>query len=255
MSGARSPSPTGTVTDDFRRKVSVAELDYLPLKTTLRDGRRVEVTAFEDSGPEVVAARVIINEDIKQGRTWLLEDEFETDEVRDMPMVRSWTTLSMQAFRKFFLSGSTFAVRAVEEGFTTSGEVGKSGELLGAFFIKPAYPGSKCSHVCTAGFLSNPHYRRKGIGRLMGSCFLKFAHDLGFMSAYLDVIFESNTASVRLWESLGFQKCKEIPNAARINGVGHLDTILGYYIDLENDVPPDFDPLLVSSRRDSIALY
>jgi len=64
---------------------------------------------------------------------------------------------------------------------------------LGSFYIKPNYPG-RSSHVCNGGFLVSDKARGRGVGRLMGECYLEYAPRLVrppyFMSA-------SNTDSSR----------------------------------------------------------
>lgn len=57
--------------------------------------------------------------------------------------------------------------------------------------------------------------------------------------SYFNLVFKSNTASVMLWESLGFERVAKLENAARLKGIGYLDTAFGYSYDLEQ-LPSDY---------------
>lgn len=79
----------------------------------------------------------------------------------------------------------------------------------------------------------------------MGNVFLRSARDLGYKSSYFNLVFKSNVGSVKLWESLGFQRVATLENAARLDGLeeGELDTAYGYRYDLEK-LPEDHLGLL-----------
>lgn len=48
---------------------------------------------------------------------------------------------------------------------------------LGSFYTKPNYPG-RSSHICNAGFLVTSTARNKGVGKLLGRQYLKWAPQL-----------------------------------------------------------------------------
>jgi RimJ/RimL family protein N-acetyltransferase len=104
--------------------------------------------------------------------------------------------------------------------------------VLGCFYIKPNYPG-RCSHICNGGFITAPNFRELGVAKLMGRVFLRAARDLGYKSAYFNLVFQSNAFSVALWESLGFERVAVLEKAADLKGVEGLDTAYGYRFDLE----------------------
>ncbi|KAI5969594.1 SPT10 [Candida margitis] len=89
-------------------------------------------------------------------------------------------------------------------------------ECLGIFSIKPNYPGRRCSHICTAEFLVNAGIRGKGIGRTLTDCFLQWAPKLGYTYATFNLVFESNAAARKLWESLNFKRAGKIKSAAYV---------------------------------------
>lgn len=182
----------------------------LPVRTRLSTGEDVEVGPFETG--DIAKGRDLMNEVIIEGRAWPFEDEFPDD----------------VSYRSYFLSHDAFVVRI-------------QGDIAGCFYIKPNFPG-RCSHICNGGFITAKPWRRKGIGKFMGKCFLKFAKDLGYRASYFNLVFASNEPSVRLWESLAFQRVATIPHCARLHGIDDLDTAFGYFFDL-NTLPDNFNPV------------
>ncbi|AOA61926.1 Putative histone acetylase [Komagataella phaffii CBS 7435] len=89
--------------------------------------------------------------------------------------------------------------------------------FLGSFYIKPNYVG-RCSHICNGGFLVHPSARGEGLGSKMGKVYLKWAPKLGYSYSIFNLVFESNTASCRIWDKLGFNKIGVIPRAANLKG-------------------------------------
>lgn len=195
----------------------------IPYQSTLQDGRRVEVDFFRHSPADIeedewFAGMALMNLIIREGRSWPFDEEFT----------------SVDDWRGYFLSHTAFVVRALDNGMDAAGRNSSSqGEILGCFYIKPNFPG-RCSHVCNGGFITAPRFRGLGIGRLMGNVFLKAAKDLGYKSSYFNLVFKSNVGSVKLWESLGFQRVATLEDAAALEGLedGELDTAYGYRYDL-----------------------
>lgn len=168
--------------------LGLEQLDYIPFGTQLlSNGRKVEVGPFRPT--EWTQGLQVMNLIIREGRSWPFEEEF-ADET---------------AFRGYFLSHTALVVRAREQGVDTDGNTSPKDDLLGMFYIKPNYPG-RCSHVCNGGFITWPQHRQQGVAKLMGHVFLQVAHDLGYHSAYFNLVFRSNESSVALWESLGFKR-------------------------------------------------
>lgn len=192
----------------------VASLSFIPYNTSIRGDRQVEVGPFLES--EWERGMELMNLIIREGKSWPFEEEF----------------LSVDAYRGYFLSHAAFVVRSLEAGLDNEGNASPAGDLLGCFYIKPNYPG-RCSHICNGGFITAPNFRSMGVARLMGKIFLRAARDLGYKSAYFNLVFKSNAPSVALWESLGFQRVAVLENAARLEGVEGLDTAYGYRYDLD----------------------
>ncbi|KAI1344481.1 hypothetical protein F5Y15DRAFT_112908 [Xylariaceae sp. FL0016] len=133
-----------------------------------------------------------------------------------------------------------------------------SKECLGSFYIKPNYPG-RSSHVCNAGFLVTDASRNRGVGRLMGETYLDWAPKLGYSYSVFNLVYETNVASCRIWDALGFKRI------GRVKGCGNLKSYPDRLIDAiiygrelgtgaEGGSPSD--PLLVSEERfDKIKFY
>ncbi|CAO3649687.1 unnamed protein product [Cunninghamella echinulata] len=51
----------------------------------------------------------------------------------------------------------------------------------------------------------------------MGECFPVVASTLGYKASVFNLVFENNTASVKIWKRLGFQEVGRIPKAGRLN--------------------------------------
>jgi GNAT superfamily N-acetyltransferase len=97
-------------------------------------------------------------------------------------------------------------------------------ECLGSFYIKPNYPG-RSSHVSNGGFLVAPAARNRGVGRLMGEAYLAWAPELGYTYSVFNLVYETNVASCRIWDALGFKKIGRVP------GCGDLKSYPGRLVD------------------------
>ena len=84
--------------------------------------------------------------------------------------------------------------------------------VVGTFWLKPNYPGLG-SHVCNAAYMVAPDAAGKGIGRKMADFSLDEARRLGFTAMQFNFVVASNTAAVRLWQSIGMKVIGEIPDA------------------------------------------
>ncbi|KAI0968395.1 hypothetical protein F4678DRAFT_199052 [Xylaria arbuscula] len=156
----------------------------------------------------------------------------------------------LQNFAGIMLLGQINSADEVVEGKDWSRE------CLGSFYIKPNYPG-RSSHVCNAGFLVTDLARNRGVGRLMGEAYLDWAPKLGYTYSVFNLVYETNVASCKIWDALGFKRI------GRVKGCGNLksypdrlvDAII-YGRDLGTEAGEGGDPLLVSEERfDKIKFY
>ncbi len=96
------------------------------------------------------------------------------------------------------------------DGFTAVAMDGD--EVMGVALMQPNRPG-RGSHVATASFMVSPAARGHGVGRQLGEYALGWAKDAGFRAMQFNAVVETNTAAVRLWESLGFDTMGVVPEA------------------------------------------
>ncbi|CAK7270047.1 Protein spt10 [Sporothrix epigloea] len=128
-----------------------------------------------------------------------------------------------------------------------------SRECLGSFYIKPNYPG-RSSHVCNAGFLVTDASRNRGVGRLMGETYLDWAPKLGYTYSVFNLVYETNVASCKIWDGLGFKRI------GRVKGCGNLKSYPGRLVDAiiyGRDLVQggDSDELVSDDRFDKIKYY
>jgi GNAT superfamily N-acetyltransferase len=124
-------------------------------------------------------------------------------------------------------------------------------ECLGSFYIKPNYPG-RSSHVSNAGFLVTDAARNRGVGRLMGESYLDWAPKLGYTYSVFNLVYETNVASCRIWDALGFKRI------GRVKGAGNLKSHPGQLIDAiiyGRDLGPEGEDFVSEERFDKIKFY
>ncbi|KAF2641296.1 histone acetyltransferase Spt10 [Massarina eburnea CBS 473.64] len=123
-------------------------------------------------------------------------------------------------------------------------------ECLGSLYIKPNYPG-RSSHVCNGGFLVTDASRNRGVGRLMGEIYLDWAPKLGYTYSVFNLVYETNVASCRIWDALGFKRL------GRVKACGNLKSYPGELVDAiiyGRDLGQD-DDFVSEERFDKIRFY
>ncbi len=101
----------------------------------------------------------------------------------------------------------------------------RSGEILGAFYLKPNWPG-RARWVANAGFIVAPAWRNKGLGWLLGATMLQYAKELGYRSVIFNLVFSENLAARQLWKQLGFVELAVIPGAVRKDDGRYQDAVI-----------------------------
>jgi GNAT superfamily N-acetyltransferase len=84
--------------------------------------------------------------------------------------------------------------------------------LLGSAKMGPNRPG-RGSHVATGSFMVDPAHQGRGVGRKLGEYALQWAREAGYRGIQFNAVVETNTAAVRLWQSLGFQLIGTVPGS------------------------------------------
>lgn len=172
-------------------------LPYIPFSTHIKDQKSVTIDFLRDFD-DFQSVRNLLNHEIEQGMSWPFE-----------------TQLSDEQFQNYFLSHTALVVR------------NQTNQIVGAFYCKPNFPG-RCSHYCNGGFITHPLFRSQGIGLAMGKLFLRIATDLGFHAVLFNLVFETNTSSISLWQKLGFRKLATLPAVGHLR-IGVVDAFQYYY--------------------------
>ena len=149
------------------RKVDKEAHKFTPEHVTLKNGSTATIlpfTSLDQVPPSLVAfLHAQFSAEIEGGDTYPMLD-----------------ALSLEAFSPYWFG--VFAAVMLEGDFNNSEEVKDldadwSKICLGSFYTKPNYPG-RSSHVCNAGFLVTSAARNKGVGKLLGKQYLKWAPKL-----------------------------------------------------------------------------
>jgi GNAT superfamily N-acetyltransferase len=85
------------------------------------------------------------------------------------------------------------------------------GVLVGAYYLKPNFPG-RGAHIANAGYVVSRPHRGRGIGRLLVEDSIRRAPALGFDAIQFNLVFADNPAR-RLYERLGWTEIGRIPRA------------------------------------------
>ncbi|KAI1503987.1 hypothetical protein F5X99DRAFT_424538 [Biscogniauxia marginata] len=218
-----------------------------PRQVTLRDRQTIATVVPFVSRDQVPASLLAYLSDqfakeIEGGDTYPMIDP--------MPFEK-FSAYWLQNFAGIMLLGQINSPSDVVEGKDWSRE------CLGSFYIKPNYPG-RSSHVCNAGFLVTDAARNRGVGRLMGETYLDWAPKLGYSYSVFNLVYETNVASCRIWDALGFKRIGRVKGAGNLKSYPDrlIDAII-YGRELGTGAGEGAgDPLLVSEERfDKIKFY
>ncbi|KAK4215549.1 protein SPT10 [Rhypophila decipiens] len=188
--------------------------EILPRHVTLRD-RQTVATVVPFSSRHQVPESLLrylsdqFNKEIEGGDTYPMIDPMPFDK---------FASYWFQNFAGIMLLGSYDSAEDLVEGKDWSKE------CLGTFYIKPNYPG-RSSHVCNAGFIVTDASRNRGVGRLMGEAYLDWAPKLGYTYSVFNLVYETNVASCKIWDALGFKRI------GRVKGAGSLKSHPDRFVD------------------------
>lgn len=197
----------------FTQKEFILDKKIDPIRFNLqKDGREVTLVVVSD-------AAQLPNELNK-----LLWQEFNkiVDEGLTYPHLDN---MEYEKFLDYWFAGHVCVL--LEGDFT---EIGKfadkdsafwNDKYLGNNYIKPNYIG-RCSHVCNSGFLVNTNKRGLGLGKELGRKYLQIAPQIGYVYSVFNLVFETNVASLKIWDSLGFERIGYVKNVAVLKGMDKL---------------------------------
>ncbi|OTB02082.1 hypothetical protein M426DRAFT_323026 [Hypoxylon sp. CI-4A] len=187
--------------------------DVLPRQVTLRDRQTIATVvpfASRDQVPPSLLAYLSdqFAKEIEGGDTYPMVDP--------MPLEK-FSAYWFQNFAGIMLLGQIDAAEDVVEGKDWSRE------CLGSFYIKPNYPG-RSSHICNGGFLVTDAARNRGVGRLMGESYLDWAPKLGYSYSVFNLVYETNVASCKIWDALGFKRIGRVKECGNLKS--HPDRLI-----------------------------
>ncbi|SMR60471.1 unnamed protein product [Zymoseptoria tritici ST99CH_1E4] len=219
--------------------------DIAPRQVTLRD-RVTTATLVPFSSPQEVPPQLTaylcktLNREIEGGDTYPMTE----------PLLQS--SFGAYWFQNFGAVMVLGEVQAVEEIAQMEEQgVDWTKQCLGSFYVKPNYPG-RSSHVCNGGFLVTDAARNRGVGRLMGEGYLEWAPKLGYTYSVFNLVYETNVASLRIWDALGFKRI------GRVKDCGNLKSYPDQYIDaiiFGRELGGEGDEYISEERFDKIRFY
>jgi GNAT superfamily N-acetyltransferase len=97
------------------------------------------------------------------------------------------------------------------------------GTVLGTAEIHPNQPaGGPGAHVANAGFMVDPRFSGRGVGRALAEQVIERARSDGYRAIQFNAVVETNTNAVGLWRSLGFEILTTVPEAFLHPGLGYV---------------------------------
>lgn len=174
----------------------------LPEEAVLKDGTPIDLHPV--SPPDFPALRALYDLIVEEGTSY--------------PHDRA---LNEEEFLDYWITGKFTVVACPKNCYKD--EARKT--IAGAFYLKPNWPG-RAGHVANAGFIVAPPWRRRGLGRLLGTTMLACAKEQGYRGVIFNLVFAENTVARRLWERLGFVEMTRLPAAVRVNDGGYQDALV-----------------------------
>jgi ribosomal protein S18 acetylase RimI-like enzyme len=100
-----------------------------------------------------------------------------------------------------------------------------NGEIAGMYKLVANQAGLG-SHVANASFMVAARNSGRGIGRELGLHCLQQAREAGFLAMQFNFVVSTNTAAVKLWQSLGFNIVGNLPQVFRHRDLGLVDAFV-----------------------------
>ncbi|ROW15703.1 hypothetical protein VPNG_02215 [Cytospora leucostoma] len=214
-----------------------------PRQVTLRDRQTIATIVPFASRNQVPLSLLVylsdqFSKEVEKGDTYPMTDAMHFEQFASY-----W-------FQNF---GAIMLLGKIEKAEDITDDKDWSKECLGSFYIKPNYPG-RSSHVSNGGFLVTDAARNRGVGRLMGEAYLDYAPRLGYTYSVFNLVYETNVASWKIWDALGFKRI------GRVKGCGNLKSYPGRLIDAiiygrDLSVDESNEELVSEERFDKIKFY
>ena len=98
-------------------------------------------------------------------------------------------------------------------------------EILGTYFIRPNQI-DLGDHIANCGYMVNPKYHGKGIGKILCQHSIDFAKENRFSGIQFNIVVSSNEGAVKLWERFGFKIIGTTPKGFRHSNLCLVDTYI-----------------------------
>ncbi|KAK6464404.1 hypothetical protein DFJ63DRAFT_70176 [Scheffersomyces coipomensis] len=185
-----------------------------PITFTLDKDSSLKVTIFPIHDYKTLPSNLIkviqneFNFVVEEGRTYphhnvMIDEEF----------IKYW----FHAFVAVLVEGEYTSIDQLNDQHKHTSVEDWEKLFLGNFYVKPNYIG-RCSHVCNAGFIVNHQKRGLGLGKELGKKYLLWAPKLGYVYSVFNLVFETNVASLKIWDNLGFERIGYVKNVAVLKG-------------------------------------
>jgi L-amino acid N-acyltransferase YncA len=99
--------------------------------------------------------------------------------------------------------------------------------VMGSAEMQPNH-GGPGAHVANAGFMVDPAFGRRGVGRALCEHVVEQARADGYRAMQFNAVAESNTHAVKLWRSCGFETLVTVPEAFRHPTIGYVGLHIMY---------------------------
>lgn len=99
--------------------------------------------------------------------------------------------------------------------------------VLGSARMGPNRP-AQGAHIGTASFMVGTAARGRGIGRALGEYAVEWHRANGFAGIQFNAVVSTNTAAIKLWQSLGFETIGTVPGAFRLPDSSYADLHVMY---------------------------
>jgi L-amino acid N-acyltransferase YncA len=99
------------------------------------------------------------------------------------------------------------------------------GEMMGTYFIKPNQI-DLGNHIANCGYMVNPKYHGRGIGKIMCEHSVRYAKESGYMGIQFNIVVSTNASAVKLWQKFGFNIIGTTPKGFRHKRLGLVDTYI-----------------------------
>ncbi len=96
------------------------------------------------------------------------------------------------------------------------------GELVGIYLLRPVQPG-RGGHIANASYFVSSRVRGQGLGKRLAEHSFDQARSMGFQAMQFNLVVETNTGAIQLWEKLGFSTIGIIPKAFDHDELGLVD--------------------------------